>query len=286
MGLLPTTGDMTLATGSMREPWSPDIISRAIESGDPGLAQEALREIDARLRETRTPAERANLILARADLYRQSKRFADARNEMDLALQEAPDDWSTQMQAAFLAGDLSDDEGNPEQACEQLTEALAKYADVIRATDHLRPIYEAAQLRRGLALHRIRCHEDAIPILKETLAFELNGHNRSIVLFKLGVSCSELKMWPEAESYLEQALTPELPNDLVWQAHYGLGMVYAYERLLEEAKREFQICEQHAPELAAGGLSLITIYDWLSRISKALGQRADAERYARLAQPS
>lgn len=270
----------------MREPSSLDIISRALESGDAGLAQEALREIDARLRETRTPADRANLILARADLYRQSKRFADARNEMDLAIQEAPDDWATQMQAAFLAGDLFDDEGKPEQACEQLTEALAKYAQVIKITDQLRPIYEAAQLRRGLALHRIRRHKEAIPILKETLAFELNGQNRSTVLFKLGVSCTELKMWPEAQSYLSQSLTPELPNDLVWQAHYGLGIVYAYERLLEEAKREFQSCEQHAPELAAGGLSLTTVYDWLSRITKALGQRAEAERYARLARPA
>lgn len=277
---------MKFVADCMREPSSLDIISRALQSGDAGLAQEALREIDARLRETRTPADRANLILARADLYRQSKRFADSRNEMDLAIQEAPDDWATQMQAAFLAGDLFDDEGKPEQACEQLTEALAKYAQVIKITGQLRPIYEAAQLRRGLALHRIRRHKEAIPILKETLAFELNRQNRSTVLFKLGVSCTELKMWPEAQSYLNQSLTPELPNDLVWQAHYGLGIVYAYERLLEEAKREFQSCEQHAPELAAGGLSLTTVYDWLSRISKALGQRAEAEHYARLARPA
>jgi tetratricopeptide (TPR) repeat protein len=270
----------------MGEACPPDIIGRALESGDPGLALEALREIDARLKETQAPAERANLILARAGLYRQSKRFDDARKEMNLALQEAADDWSTQMQAAFLAGDLLDDEGKPEQACEQLTKALAKYGQEIRATDHLRPIYEAAQLRRGLALHRIRRHKEAIPVLKETLAFDLNPHNRSIVLFKLGVSCTELKMWPEAQNYLKQALTPELPNDLVWQAHYGLGIVYAYERLLEEAKREFQICEQHAPELAAGGISLTTLYDWLSRITKAQGQRAEAERFARLARPT
>jgi tetratricopeptide (TPR) repeat protein len=277
---------MKFASDSMREPSSLDVISRALESGDASLAQEALREIDSRLRETRTPADRANLILARANLYRQSKRFDDSRKEMNLALEEAPDDWATQMQAAFLAGDLFDDEGKAEQACEQLTGALAKYAQVIKATDHLRPIYEAAQLRRGLALHRIRRHREAIPILKETLAFELNAHTRSIVLFKLGVSCTELKMWADAQSYLKQALTPELPNDLVWQAHYGLGIVYAYERLLEEAKREFQSCEQHAPELAAGGLSLTTVYDWLSRISKALGQRTEAERYARLARPA
>ena len=57
---------------------------------------------------------------------------------------------------------------------------------------------------------------------------------------------------------------------------------YAHLKLLQESKREFQRCEEHAAEYQ---LLLAQVYAWLSKICKELGEKDESERYSRMARP-
>jgi len=256
-----------------------------MESGNPALADEAFREIDAQLKSCVDPPERANLILRKAALYGVLERFDDAREQLDAALKEAPEDPFTRIQFDFIAGNLDDDEGKSQEAYEHLTEALAKHALALIEPE-LRPIYENAQLRRGFNLIWLGRFQEAALILEEALSFKLNLQNRSIVLVRLGRCYTELTEWERARGYLEDAREIGLVRESEGQAHFYLGVVYAYLGLFPESKREFQICEEHAAEYGVYGFSIVEVYGWLFRVCKELGEKVEAEKYARLARPA
>jgi tetratricopeptide (TPR) repeat protein len=261
------------------------LIDRAMESRDPALAEEAFRELDLRLSGTEAPRERANLLFRKAVLYGVLKKFGEARKEMHAALQEAPSDWFTRMQFDFIDGDLYDDEGDSKQAYERLTEALAKHATAL-GDPELHVIYESAQIRRAFNLVRLGQNQQAVPILEEALSFELDARKRALVLARLGRSYAAPSDWEKVRESLEEAFKIGLAGEWAAQSHYSLGIAYAYLHLLRESKQEFRICEEHALEYGAYGLSILKVYDWLSRICKVLGENAEAEHYARLARPT
>jgi tetratricopeptide (TPR) repeat protein len=253
--------------------------------GKPRPGDEAFREIDAQLKSCVDPPERANLILRKAALYGVLERFDDAREQLDAALKEAPEDPFTRIQFDFIAGNLDDDEGKSQEAYEHLTEALAKHALALIEPE-LRPIYENAQLRRGFNLIWLGRFQEAALILEEALSFKLNLQNRSIVLVRLGRCYTELTEWERARGYLEDAREIGLVRESEGQAHFYLGVVYAYLGLFPESKREFQICEEHAAEYGVYGFSIVEVYGWLFRVCKELGEKVEAEKYARLARPA
>ena len=265
-------------------PLSEKLIDRAMESRDPTLAEEALREFDARLKSTEAGRERSNLLFRKAVLYGALKRFDDARKEMNIALQEAPDDWFTQMQFDFISGDLDDDEGKPKEAFDHLTEALAKHGNVLHDPE-LRVIYESTQTRRGSNLIRLGRFQEAVPILEEVLSFDLSAPNRAIVLAKLGRCYTASGEWEKVREFLEEACAIGLTGEWAAQSHYSLGIAYAYLKLLQESRREFQVCEDNSAEYSTYGLSIVKVYDWLFRVCRHLGDKSASEHYARLARP-
>jgi hypothetical protein len=101
----------------------------------------------------------------------------------------------------------------------------------------------------------------------------------------LGRCYTEPSQWCKVRDCLEEAIQIGLTGEWAAQSHYSLGIAYAHLRLLQESKREFTICEEHAAEYSGYGLPVLKVYDWLSRVSKALGESRAAERYARLARP-
>jgi len=261
-----------------------NVVDRAMESRDPASAEEAFRHFEAQLKATEAPRDRANILYGKAVLYGALGRFDDARKEARIALQQAPDDWFTQMQYDFITGGLDDEEGKTVEAYEHLTQALAKHANALRDPD-LRFIYENAQLRRGSSLVRLGRMEEAVPILEEALSFKLDSGTRALVLARLGRCYTGPSQWEKVRDCLEEALKVPLIAEWAAQSHYSLGIAYAYLRRLKESKHQFQICEEHAEEYAKYGLPLLRVYDWLSRICKALGEKTESERYARLARP-
>jgi tetratricopeptide (TPR) repeat protein len=256
-----------------------------MESGDPAMAEEAFREIEAQLTATGSPRDRANLIFGRAGLYGALRKFDDARTQLSIALQESPDDPFTQMQFDLSHGLLFDQECRPREAYERLTAALSKHAKTLRNPE-LRDLYEDAQQRRGFDLVRIERFQEAVPILEEVLSFDLEPEIRGCALADLGICHLKLQEYERARDFLVEASSTSAGRRWDGQVHYYLGVAYSHLRLLRDAKREFQICEQHSPEYGVQGFPLNNVYAWLSQVCKSLGEQAESEHYARLSSPS
>ncbi len=254
-------------------------IQRAIEAGDPDSAAEAIKEIDLRLRSSTDGKERANLLLNKAVFNGILRRFDESRKQLALALEQAPEDPDIHIQYDFIEGSLYDQEGKPSEAFVRLTAMLSNYSERL-AHPAFRFMYEDLQLRRGLALARLESFGEAIPLLKEALSFDLAREHRSDVLSNLGLCYLELREFELAKDRFLEAAAIGLTREWVGQVHFGLGVTYFYTNLFQEAKREFRLCEEHAAEYQ---LAIVSVYAWLSRVCKLLGEGSESERYARLA---
>jgi len=258
-----------------------DIIRGAIESGDPKAAEGAIHEIDLQLHSSTNAKERAPLLLNKAAFFGILKRFDDARKQLELALEEAPNEADVRLVLDFISGSLYDQEGLPDKAFARLTAILSTYAEQLRLPA-FRSIYEDIQQRRAFDSARVGKFTEAIPILKECLSFDMKPADRSDILSNLGLCYSKLNNYEDARDCFLQACKIGLTNDWEGQVHFLLGIAYAHLNLLRESKLELQLCEERAAEYR---LPRGKIYRWLSAVCKRLGETAQAEHYARLARP-
>jgi len=257
------------------------IIQRAMESRDPAAAEEAIKEIDNEILSPKDAKQTASLLLNKAVLNGILRRFSDSRQQLDLALEQAPGDPDIRLQCAFIAGTLYDHEERPNEAYKCLTLALSTHRERLETPD-LRFMYEDIQLRRGLDAARIGKFKDALPLLQESLSFDLEAVERSSVLANLGLCHVEMNNYESARDCLTEALRAGPTKDWEGQVHFYLGMSYAGLKQFREAKHEFEICEERLSEY---GFPARKIYAWLSWVCKGLGQMGDSDRYAKLARP-
>lgn len=258
------------------------IIEEALRSCDPNVAEKAFREIDSRFSGSTNPAERAGLLLSKAVLLGVLLRFDDAREQLALASQQTPnDDPDFQLNLDFIAGSLFDQEGLPHDALFHLTVVLSKHAEKLRSSE-FRSTYEDIQLRRALDSVRVEEFRNAIPLLNECLTFKLEPQDRSNILCNLGLSHSQLKNYDAARDFFLGAIEIGLVKEWEGEVHCRLGIAYAHLNMLREAKRELKVCEDRVSE---GRIPTETIYAWLSKVCEALGEKAESERYSRLARP-
>jgi tetratricopeptide (TPR) repeat protein len=206
-------------------------------------------------------------------------RFSDARKQLDLVLKYAPDDPNICLQRDFIGGSLYDQERKPEEAFVRLTSVLSSHSEQLSRTD-MRFMYEDIQLRRGFDAASIGRFEDALPILKECLSFDLKSTDRSTVLSDLGRCYSEIKEYESARDCFLQAIEIGLTMQTERDVHLLLAIACAHIGLYQDAKREFQLCEEKAGEY---GCEIRKIYGWLSWVCGRLGEKAESARYASLA---
>jgi len=258
------------------------IIKEALRSRDPDVAEKAFREIDARISSTASAAQRAGLLLRKAVLLGVLHRFDDARKQFELASQQTPNDNPDfQLNLDVIAASLYDQEGLPHEALLQLTSVLSKHIDRLKLPE-LRSTYEDIQLRRAFDSVRVGKFHDAIELLNECLTFKLEPQDKSNILSNLGHSYSQVKDYEAAKDSFLQAIKIGVSKEWEGEVHCRLGIAYAHLNLFREAKRELKFCEDRASEHQ---IPIDTIYAWLSRICRALGEKAESERYARLARP-
>lgn len=206
-------------------------------------------------------------------------RFSDARKQLDLVLEYAPDDLNIRLQRDFICGSLYDEERNPEEAFVRLTSVLSSYSERLSRPD-MRFMYEDIQLRRGFDATSIGKFEDALSILKECLSFDLKATDKSAVLSDLGRCYSEIKEYESARDCFLRAVEIGLTKQSEKDVHLHLAIACAHIGLYHDAKREFQLCEEKAGEY---GCEIRKIYGWLSWVCGRLGERAESTRYASLA---
>jgi tetratricopeptide (TPR) repeat protein len=259
------------------------IAQRAVESGDPTIAEEAFQQYDSEIQKSSNERQRAELFLGKAVLYGVFLRFRESRKNLDLALTQSPNNPDIELQADFIGASLYDQEGNHERAFESLTAVLHKHGHRLTTEPDLQYAYEDIQIRRGFDAVWIGQFREAIPLLRECLSFALKAEDLGKVLFSLGRCYSELGEYDFAREHLIHALRIGLTRELEGDAHMRLAIAYANLGFLKEAKQEFRLCEER---VANYGLEIGKIYGWLSWVSNGLGERAESEKYRRLAHPS
>jgi tetratricopeptide (TPR) repeat protein len=263
-------------------PMEKDVIDRALESGDPDAAEDAFCEISVRLQSLKDARDRANLLMRKAVLYEKLGRIDEARRQLRVALQEAPDHPEIRLQFDYISGSIYHQEENFREAFDRLTYVLSTYSGLLGQPD-FRFVYEDIQLQRAFELFRLKRFQEAVPLFKECLSFKLKTVERSCALVNLGICNVQLKQYEEAKDYLHEAFKVGVTKDWEGQAHFYLAFTYAQLKLLRESKQEFQLCEERAAEYQ---LPLQQLYKWLSRICGYLGEQSESERYARLARPN
>jgi tetratricopeptide (TPR) repeat protein len=259
------------------------IIQAAIKSADPMTAELAFKEMDAELVLLADPCDKAALLLRKTALFGILHRFVDGRREIARALETAP---PGDPDITFLSERLDalfyHEEQNPNEAFKRMTNLLVKYRQHLNVPE-LRPIYEDIQQRRGFESVQLHKFEQAVPIFKECLTFEMTPEDRGEVLADLGICYSHLDRFEEARDCFLQAREVGLMARSQGAAHLQLGIVYYHLNLFGQSKREIQLCAQ---ESAQHTFPMKRVYGWLSAVCKRLGEKDEAESYARLANPS
>jgi tetratricopeptide (TPR) repeat protein len=258
------------------------VIQNAIELRDAALARQALSEIDLLLGSAPEPNERVYLLFSKSSCHGMLGNFEEARQQLSLVLQQEPEDHDIRLTVEFNEGLLLQQESKYREAFERLSAVLSDHAGRLRRPE-LRFMYEDIQQRRAFLSATLSQFQDSIPLLREILSFDLEKEVRSDALASLGLCYLELREWESAKDYFLRARAIGVTKEWEKTFHFYLGIAYFYTEALPEAKREFEICEEHASEYQLPALDL---YAWLSSVSKRLGQMAEAERYARLARPS
>jgi tetratricopeptide (TPR) repeat protein len=259
------------------------IIQAAIESADPMTAELAFKEIDAAQSSLTNPCDKAALLLRKAKVYGILHRFDEARIEIAHALKTAPPaDPDIAFQCEHLDALLYHEEQKLDKAFAGMTAILLKYNEQLKLPE-LKPIYEDIQQRRGFELVHLRQFAEALPIFDECLTFEMTRGDRAEILSNLGVCHSHLKQYDQARDHFLEAFEVGLMKQSQPEAHLQLGIVYFHLNLLVEAKREIQLCAQHS---APHHIPMKLVYEWLSTVCRRLGEKDQAEEYARLANPS
>jgi tetratricopeptide (TPR) repeat protein len=258
---------------------------RAVESRDPLVAEKALHEYDVALQRSSQPAEKARLLLDKAVLYGVFLRFQESRKSLELALQQSPDDPDIRLEVDCIGARLYDQENKPKEAFERLSAVLVKYRQRLTAEPDLRFAYEDIQLRRGLNAVRLGRFRDAIGILGECTSFPLKVHDMSDALANLGVCYSELGEFEPAREYFLETLKNGPTKQWEGEVHMRLGVACAKLGSLNEAKREFQFCEQNASEYAEYGIEINKTYKWLAWVCRGLGEEAESRKYSNFVRP-
>jgi tetratricopeptide (TPR) repeat protein len=161
-----------------------DVIDRAMESGDPAIAEEAFREIDTRLQSLTDAKERADLFMRKAVLYGILGRIDDARRQLSAGLEEAPNDPDIRLAFDYIDGSLYHQAQDFSEAFTRLTVVLSKHGELLTRSDS-RFIYEDIQQQRAFELIRLQQFKDAIPLLKECLLFDMKSEDRRVALGRL-----------------------------------------------------------------------------------------------------
>jgi tetratricopeptide (TPR) repeat protein len=258
-----------------------DVIDRAMESRDPARAEEAFHEIDIRIKSLTDARDKADLLMRKAVLYSLLGRIDDARKQLSAGLKEAPDDPDIRLQFDYIDGSMYHQEQHFSEAFKRLTAVLSNHGERL-SHQHFRITYEDIQQHRAFELFRLGRFQEAVPLFKECLSFDMRPTDRSGALANLGICCVKLKKYDEAKDWLLQALKMGVTKEWEGHVHFYLAFTYAQLQLLRESKREFQVCEKRAAEYE---LPLQQLYKWLSKICRLLGEKKESERYARLARP-
>jgi tetratricopeptide (TPR) repeat protein len=169
--------------------------------------------------------------------------------------------------------------GNQEAALNRFDSALNKHRLALK-DPRSGGLYEAIQIRRGFILADLGRWKEALPILQAITSPQ--EYNEGIA-FYLGHCYVEAGDYHGAKEKLTEALKLGLPTHLQYRAHCELGTAYYNLKEYAMAKKEF---EEGAEKADASYVKQSQLWKWLELTCRAMGLKAEADHYARMATPS
>ncbi len=247
-----------------------------------GRIEEAIEQIERVIASTDDLAEKALATINKSSYYSAQGRLAKARAELSKAIQLAPTDPLTLLMHDFGEACLYGHEGHDAESYDKLTELFSLHPEFPKEP-RLRYLYEDIQHLRGIALSRLGRVEEAIPLLKESLSFDLHSGQRSNTLCHLARCHVANQDYELAYDSFDSAIKEGLLSYWAAAAHFYLGICHFHLGRLAESKKELLLCEQVG---GGPGVPLTNVYGWLSAVCAGLGEKSESEKYRRLAKPT
>lgn len=225
--------------------------------------------------------ERGEIIFQKALLLGMQGDVSAARIEIKRALDENPTDLETRFTYDYIDAVLYHEEQQLQEAFTRFGSFLTKYSDLLKGSQ--RHIYEDVQQRRAFELLQLLRFPEAVDVSLECLKFDLPPEDRSSILANLAVASTKLEDYERAKEYYLQASQIGLTKHWRNQGYFYFGVALAHLKEFRDSKQQFLL----AAELSANGgvIPLVSVYKWLAWVCKALGERLEAEKYSRLANP-
>jgi tetratricopeptide (TPR) repeat protein len=256
-------------------------LNRAIELRDTNQVEAALKEFRELEASTADRGERASLLLNQSGVLAQMGAFDEAEQKLREAVTLCPTPEVGCHGLVARAGNLTLGR-RWAAALAELDRATTEFPDLIRC-DQYRYLYEEIQTRRGLILVQLNRLEEALVVLKECLSFDLHADSRWKVLYNLGRCHFNLKDPARAKQKFLEFLKVGGDAAHVASAHFLLGTIYYNEGADAKALMEF---EWLLPRMAEVKWPGSVLYTWLAKTHRMLGNKAEAKRYAALAEKS
>jgi tetratricopeptide (TPR) repeat protein len=256
-------------------------LAAAMGLRDSGRVEEAAIEFGLMAAEIDDPEWKSNMLMSELGCYCMLGRLVEAERVLQAMRPIKTDNIAVEMNKAFAEACFLAQKGELELGIQAFDLMLSRFSAHFTALE-FRYLYEDIQQRRGAVLAKLGRYDQSISILEEALSFDLEPQTKSDVLSNLGLCYSQLKRYGDAKDSFLRALELGVTKEWEGQVHVSLGIAYAHLGLLREAKRELQICEQRAAEYQ---LQMGPIYGWLRNVCQRLGEKAEAEQYARLSRP-
>jgi tetratricopeptide (TPR) repeat protein len=219
--------------------------------------------------ESSNDLEQAGALLNAANCFELSGDIERARTALNRAVTLAGPQKAMQHAAGFLEACLKADEGNVSEALRR----LKRISDGL--DDDEFELRQSVEAKQGMLLASSGRYEEAVTLLENVRA---NHEMRSLVLYFLGVCYREIGRLKESKQVFAEALNLGLPLEFTTKAHYYRGLVFYALGELEQAKREFEVCESSSDR----DIPASYVFSMLAATHKYLGDSARAQEYERL----
>jgi tetratricopeptide (TPR) repeat protein len=253
-----------------------------MELRNSGHVEDAIREAKILLARSTDDDEKASLLASTLVFCCTVGRLGEARRMLRQLQQLEISDLEVRLNAEFCEPCLLIQEGKPEDGISAFAGMLERYGETLKA-EPFRYLHEDIQCRRALALFDLSRFTEALPILREAVAYSFQERAaEQRIHFALGVCSEETNDVEAAKKEFFGVIAFNLKNGLEERARYRLARLLVSANAFAHAKKQLEmiLAEHPTPTLV---VPLEYIYEQLSQVCQHLGDHANAERYADLA---
>lgn len=242
---------------------------------DAGQSEAALSGLREALASTESADEKAAVLLAIAECFRNLRRVSEARDALSDVKRTVPKNSDQFARALIIDACLDIDEGKWSWALTKLDDLNSTFSDLFNRPEEQDTLADL-QRKRGIVLYELHRPSEARTLLER--AATLN-EDRPTALYYLGRCRYDLGDLDGAKQALRDALTLDLHPVYQPSAHYVLGLIHYHQGQHAWAIREYEWCLEHDGRGLVQKPKLLTA---LVMASRALGMDKEAERYSKM----